>query len=121
MQVGRQGACRCRCRRVGLRRRLLVNLRGDELPALDVHAERDLRLHAHDDRHCRSLGIPTRYVSGYLYKGPQSQLRGAQASHAWCEVHVPGREWFGMDPTNDTQADERHVKIATGRADHRAF
>lgn len=64
---------------------------------------------------CRSLGIPTRYVSGYLYNGPQSHLRGAQASHAWCEVHVPGRGWFGMDPTNDTLADERHIKIATGR------
>lgn len=64
---------------------------------------------------CRSLGIPTRYVSGYLYNGPQSHLRGAQASHAWCEIHVPGKGWFGLDPTNDTLADERHIKIATGR------
>ncbi|HEY1049865.1 MAG TPA: transglutaminase family protein [Prosthecobacter sp.] len=64
---------------------------------------------------CRSLGIPTRYVSGYLYNGPQSHLRGAQASHAWCEVNIPGRGWFGLDPTNDTHADERHIKIATGR------
>lgn len=64
---------------------------------------------------CRSLGIPTRYVSGYLYNGPQAGLRGAQASHAWCEVHIPGRGWFGLDPTNDTFADERHIKIATGR------
>lgn len=69
---------------------------------------------------CRSLGIPTRYVSGYLYNGPQSQLRGAQASHAWCEVHIPGRGWFGLDPTNDTLADERHIKIATGRDYHDA-
>ncbi|MCB1277858.1 transglutaminase family protein [Prosthecobacter sp.] len=64
---------------------------------------------------CRSLGIPTRYVSGYLYNGHDSHLRGAQASHAWVEVHVPGRGWFGLDPTNDTLADERHIKIATGR------
>lgn len=64
---------------------------------------------------CRSLGIPARYVSGYLYNGPDSYLRGAQASHAWCEVYVPGRGWFGLDPTNDTLADERHIKIATGR------
>ncbi|MGV3660830.1 MAG: transglutaminase family protein [Prosthecobacter sp.] len=69
---------------------------------------------------CRSLRIPTRYVSGYLYNGPQSHLRGAQASHAWCEVHVPGRGWFGLDPTNDTFADERHIKIATGRDYHDA-
>lgn len=64
---------------------------------------------------CRSLGIPARYVSGYLYNGPDSHLRGTQASHAWVEVHVPGKGWFGLDPTNDTLADERHIKIATGR------
>lgn len=64
---------------------------------------------------CRSLGIPSRYVSGYLYNGPDSHLRGAQASHAWVEVHVPGKGWYGLDPTNDTLADERHIKIATGR------
>lgn len=64
---------------------------------------------------CRSLGIPARYVSGYLYNGSDTHLRGAQASHAWVEVHLPGRGWFGLDPTNDTLADERHIKIATGR------
>ncbi len=64
---------------------------------------------------CRSLGIPARYVSGYLYNGPDSHLRGAQASHAWVEIHVPGKGWYGLDPTNDTPADERHIKIATGR------
>lgn len=64
---------------------------------------------------CRSLGMPARYVSGYLYNGPDSHLRGAQASHAWVEVHVPGKGWYGLDPTNDTLADERHIKIATGR------
>lgn len=69
---------------------------------------------------CRSLGIPTRYVSGYLYNGPESHLRGAQASHAWCEVHIPGKGWFGLDPTNDVLADERHIKIATGRDYHDA-
>jgi transglutaminase-like putative cysteine protease len=64
---------------------------------------------------CRSLGIPARYVSGYLYNGPGAHLRGAQASHAWCEVFVPVKGWFGLDPTNNTLADERHIKIATGR------
>lgn len=64
---------------------------------------------------CRSLGIPARYVSGYLYNGPDSHLRGSQASHAWCEIFVPGRGWYGLDPTNDTLADDRHIKIATGR------
>lgn len=64
---------------------------------------------------CRSLGIPARYVSGYLYNGSDAHLRGAQASHAWCEIFVPARGWFGLDPTNNTLADERHVKIAIGR------
>lgn len=64
---------------------------------------------------CRALGIPARYVSGYLYDGAAGHLRGAQASHAWCEICLPGRGWFGLDPTNNTLADERYVKIATGR------
>jgi transglutaminase-like putative cysteine protease len=63
---------------------------------------------------CRSLGIPARYVSGYLYNGPGNHLRGAQATHAWCEVFVPGKGWYGLDPTNNTLSDERHIKIATG-------
>jgi transglutaminase-like putative cysteine protease len=69
---------------------------------------------------CRATGIPARYVSGYLFNGGDANLRGAQASHAWCEVYVPGRGWFGLDPTNDTLADERHIKIATGRDYHDA-
>lgn len=69
---------------------------------------------------CRTLGIPARYVSGYLYDGADSHLRGSQASHAWCEVHVPGRGWFGLDPTNNILVDERHIKVATGRDYHDA-
>lgn len=64
---------------------------------------------------CRALKIPTRYVSGYLYNGPVDQLRGAQASHAWVDVFLPGRGWHGLDPTNGGQPDERYVKIAVGR------
>lgn len=64
---------------------------------------------------CRALGIPARYISGYLYDGAGGHLRGAQASHAWCEVWLPKFGWFGFDPTNNTVADERYVKIATGR------
>jgi len=64
---------------------------------------------------CRSLRIPSRYVSGYLYNGPADQLRGAQASHAWVEVYLPEQGWHGLDPTNDCQPDERYVRIAVGR------
>jgi transglutaminase-like putative cysteine protease len=64
---------------------------------------------------CRSVRIPARYVSGYLYNGPSELLRGAQASHAWCEVFVPGSGWRGIDPTNDQLAGERYVRVAVGR------
>lgn len=64
---------------------------------------------------CRALKIPARYVSGYIYNGPRDQLRGAQASHAWAEVFLPGLGWRGLDPTNDGQPDGRYVKIAVGR------
>lgn len=64
---------------------------------------------------CRALKIPARYVSGYLYNGPADQLKGVQASHAWVEVFLPSFGWLGLDPTNNQPADERYVKIATGR------
>jgi transglutaminase-like putative cysteine protease len=64
---------------------------------------------------CRALGIPARYVSGYLYNGPADRLKGAQATHAWVEVFVPGIGWRGLDPTNAQQANSRYVKIASGR------
>lgn len=63
----------------------------------------------------RALKIPARYVSGYLYNGAADQLKGAQASHAWLEVFIPGHDWIGIDPTNYTRTGERHVKTATGR------
>ncbi len=64
---------------------------------------------------CRSVGIPARYASGYLYNGQRDSLIGAQASHAWAEVFLPSAGWIGFDPTNNTLADERYVKIAVGR------
>lgn len=64
---------------------------------------------------CRSVGLAARYASGYLYNGPRDHLIGAQASHAWCEVYLPGAGWIGFDPTNNTLADERYVKAAVGR------
>jgi transglutaminase-like putative cysteine protease len=64
---------------------------------------------------CRALKIPARYISGYLYNGPADQLKGAQASHAWVEVYLPGHGWCGLDPTNDRQADGHYVKVAVGR------
>lgn len=64
---------------------------------------------------CRAAGVAARYASGYLYNGPRDHLVGAQASHAWCEVYLPGAGWIGFDPTNGKLADARYVKVAVGR------
>ena len=65
---------------------------------------------------CRCLEIPSRYVSGYIYTRPgPGGLRGAQASHAWCEVFLPGQGWLGLDPTNNCRVDENYIKVAFGR------
>jgi transglutaminase-like putative cysteine protease len=68
---------------------------------------------------CRCLGIPARYVSGYLFTNPGPEaLRGTEASHAWCEVFLPTLGWRGFDPTNNQMADGRYVKLAIGRDYH---
>lgn len=64
---------------------------------------------------CRTLKIPARYASGYLYNGPADQLLGAQASHAWTEVYLPGHGWCGLDPTNNRRVDGHYVKVSVGR------
>ena len=65
----------------------------------------------------RSATIPTRYVSGYIFRGSNNgeQILGAEASHAWCEAYLPPLGWVGFDPTNDLLIDERFVKVAIGR------
>jgi transglutaminase-like putative cysteine protease len=64
---------------------------------------------------CRSIRIPARYVSGYLYVSSHPETRGAQASHAWCEVYVPGHDWYALDPTNNRLVDDCYIAVATGR------
>jgi transglutaminase-like putative cysteine protease len=61
----------------------------------------------------RSLGLPCRYVSGYLRSSPEAV--GAQASHAWVSVFCPGFGWFDLDPTNNMMPSGDHVTIAWGR------
>lgn len=70
----------------------------------------------------RSLGVPARYVSGYLLTEPapgQPRLLGADASHAWVSVYLaaadgPG-QWLDLDPTNDRTPGEDYVTLAAGR------
>jgi transglutaminase-like putative cysteine protease len=64
----------------------------------------------------RRLGIPCRYVSGYLFHKEGHQIRSTEgATHAWIEAYLPGLGWVGFDPTNDIVAGERHVRTAVGR------
>ena len=69
----------------------------------------------------RHVGIPARYVSGYLYRGedeaePASHERSTpSATHAWVEVLLPSLNWVGFDPTNDLIAWNRHIRTAVGR------
>ena len=58
----------------------------------------------------RSLGVPARYVSGYIHR-PNRESQ----SHAWCEAWLPDLGWVGVDPTNNRVIDERFVKVAIGR------
>jgi transglutaminase-like putative cysteine protease len=62
----------------------------------------------------RSARIPARYVSGYIFRG-DSNVAGAEASHAWCEAYLPPFGWVGFDPTNDRLVDGHFVSIAYGR------
>lgn len=64
----------------------------------------------------RRIGIPCRYVSGYLFHKAGDNTRSADgATHAWVEALLPGLGWVGFDPTNNVRADERHVRTAVGR------
>jgi transglutaminase-like putative cysteine protease len=66
----------------------------------------------------RSLGLPARYVSGYLRTRPpegKERLVGADASHAWFSVFCPGAGWVDFDPTNNVQPGEEHITVAYGR------
>ena len=76
---------------------------------------------------CRAMGLPARYVSGYMLTQPapgQPRLIGCDASHAWASVFLPGDspdsgadagQWFDFDPTNDRMPGEDYITLATGR------
>jgi transglutaminase-like putative cysteine protease len=59
---------------------------------------------------CRQVGLPARYVSGYL--GGEGE---ATASHAWAEAFIPPYGWIGFDATSGLRCTGRHVKIGVGR------
>jgi len=66
----------------------------------------------------RGLGLPARYVSGYLETVPppgQARLTGADASHAWVAFFCPGLGWIDVDPTNNLLPSLQHITLAWGR------
>jgi transglutaminase-like putative cysteine protease len=66
----------------------------------------------------RSVGLPARYVSGYLETDPppgRPRLQGADATHAWASVLLPSMGWVDLDPTNNQLVDDRYVVAAWGR------
>ncbi len=61
----------------------------------------------------RTMGVPARYVSGYIHlRGERSSFT---ASHAWAEAWVPGRGWIGFDATHPVRTTPHHVRLAVGR------
>lgn len=69
----------------------------------------------------RSLGLPARYVSGYLRTDPppgKPRLIGADASHAWIALYVPQLGWTEFDATNDVLPAANHITVANGRDYH---
>lgn len=66
----------------------------------------------------RSLGVPARYVSGYILTHPpegEKKLEGSDASHAWVAVWAPETGWVDFDPTNNLVNSPEHIAIAYGR------
>jgi transglutaminase-like putative cysteine protease len=74
---------------------------------------------AHAEIAClRAVGIPARYVSGYLETDPppgQPKMTGVDGSHAWLSVFIPDTGWIAVDPTNDQFVNGRYVTTAVGR------
>ncbi|MDB5916408.1 MAG: transglutaminase family protein [Massilia sp.] len=66
----------------------------------------------------RSLGLPARYMSGYILTHPPAgkpRLVGADASHAWVSVYCPTLGWVDFDPTNNCLVQSEHITLGWGR------
>src|SRR5580704_5356078 len=64
----------------------------------------------------RLLGVPARYVCGYIYTGPKAaNTKQSEASHAWVQCYLPQVGWKGFDPTNGILTQTEHVRVAVGR------
>jgi transglutaminase-like putative cysteine protease len=68
----------------------------------------------------RRLGYAARYIMGYLYSPRLSRIRGAGATHAWCEVFLPSLGWMEFDPTNGLAEAADLIRVATVRTPEEA-
>ena len=66
----------------------------------------------------RSVGLPARYVSGYIETAApegKEKLFGVDASHAWFSIYIPNTGWIDFDPTNNIIPSQQHITIGWGR------
>jgi transglutaminase-like putative cysteine protease len=63
---------------------------------------------------CRRMGFAARFVTGYLFS-PGADIRGAGATHAWCEVFLPVVGWIAFDPTNGLAESPDLIRVAATR------
>ncbi len=66
----------------------------------------------------RSIGLSARYMSGYIETLPppgKPKLVGADASHAWIALYIPGLDWVEFDATNNLLVSDKHLRVAVGR------
>ncbi|MGB5553712.1 MAG: transglutaminase family protein [Flavobacteriaceae bacterium] len=66
----------------------------------------------------RSIGLPAKYISGYIETLPppgKTKLVGADASHAWFAIFIPGFGWVDFDPTNNMIPKDQHIVVGWGR------
>ena len=71
----------------------------------------------------RALGFAARFVSGYLYVQTRDDLdiRGGGATHAWCQVYLPGAGWVDLDPTNGVVGNRDLIRVAVARDPHQSM
>lgn len=73
----------------------------------------------------RALGLAARFVSGYLYDEQHAEaadpIRGTGATHAWCQVYLPGAGWVEYDPTNGLIAGRNLLRVCTARTADQAI
>ena len=66
----------------------------------------------------RALGLAARFVSGYLYVPDRDNgevYLGGGATHAWCQVYLPGSGWVEFDPTNGIVGNRDLIRVAVAR------